>query len=616
MSRRGGMSYRSSARDATLQDVVWALSVDAADQLYRELKQQQCLAAARLTCSSLRRLIDGSVQELVVRERAPVRAPPSLARWPRCTAIVLAPSPERPEDEAEDEVFLHAPFVGQPESLRRRITSVRLKLQSPAAFRAGPAVCTLASYLPGLRQLDISGLSEHGIQSAASDAVLARLALSALRSLESLAVPFVEMLNGIEVLAGSLRRLSAGRWSAPNRGFLEPQAEGSALGPRVIESIAQLSRLEALCLCSLQGRPSGVPGTGLPALLNRLPPSLRLLELRHCSWEPLRHRFSLAATWEGGDGGGRAERMDLELSDSQLAHARSSFLEELVIPWAASQPPIRRLCLCWTLGRAPVEPLLQLLALGEEVEVQNLTLSRAFDLDAMPSSRELWRRARGVRLSVLRDWPLAARETDVLPLPRRPRPSDPTQQLPFQLPSPEEVWDMAVTIALAAIDAPRLPEEAPPQVDLWEPDPVLLLRRPAAAPSSVAAERGTLRQWLSQLFTQAGAADELDLLQMAALPADGGAVVSRGWDCEAVARIATEEGGAAREVRSPLVAWGLVTALQSLWAQAVAVGSVRPLRDAGGGSTAAAATGEDMVESLLRWALAVERHMAHLAGQD
>ncbi|KAG2498547.1 hypothetical protein HYH03_003298 [Edaphochlamys debaryana] len=238
-----------------LEDVVRALSLAAADYLYSELKKQGCLAATRLASSALRDLVDGSVEELRVTQAPllnPVRVP-SLARWPRCHTVIVQPRfGSEPVDAA---VLLQAPFLGQLESSRRRITCVRLELDRYPRTRPGsgdsgrlesalavsPTVCSLAGWLPCLRELDLGCLDAEEWTCGGRAAALMHAALASLGSVESLALPSVALLPGIEALAGSLRRLSVGSRLVKYREGLDEEPADED-----IESVRQLLGLEEL----------------------------------------------------------------------------------------------------------------------------------------------------------------------------------------------------------------------------------------------------------------------------------------------------------------------------------------------------------------------------------
>ncbi|KAG2498545.1 hypothetical protein HYH03_003296 [Edaphochlamys debaryana] len=601
------------------------LSLDSLDLIYRELKQQGCLAAARLACSWLRALVDGSVRELVVRERAPVRAPPSLARWPRCTAIVLAPRPPPPElaraaggELHETDVLLHAPFLGQPESARRRITSLRLQADEQSALRGvrvGPAAAALASYLPCLRSLDLSSLlpadgSHPARVVTAADTALLHVALALLPALESVSLPSALLLPGIEALAGRLRSLSAG---SPHRLRSGLPHYFEELRPGAAEGISKLSRLEALTLSAVDGRPSTGPVNGLQELLNSLPPSLRRLELKDCCLWIHDSLLSLAASWEGG--GGRLASLDLDftqlrnpwLSDTSQAPA---LLEQLVLSWLTLQRGVRSLSVRKVaLERALAAPLLRLLALADEAEVGTLRLPECVTEYQLRPGGELWAIwacVREVRLDIPCGHGL------LLSLPRQAQPPAPAQP-PFQLPTPEEVWALAVQHALAATD---LPDWLASQQGSGS---LMLLTGPPAEAGLAAAGRGELGEWLAELcreFRTALSEREAGEAQAAPLSAASCVLVTArpskpsGAAARAVTQALQEagsrRGGAVRRLSSTLFPWGLQQVLQRLWAEAVAAGSVLVTGGLWAGSSVAA--GPDLVGALLRWAVSVRGH--------
>ncbi|KAG2498543.1 hypothetical protein HYH03_003294 [Edaphochlamys debaryana] len=608
------MSEGRAYSQTTLQDVVRVLSLDSLDLIYRELKQQGCLAAARLACSWLRALVDGSVRELVVRERAPVRAPPSLARWPRCTAIVLAPRPPPSDDEDEDDleahetdVLLHTPFFGQPESERRRITSLRLQADQGAALRAGPAAATLASYLPCLRSLDLSSLlpadgSHPACVVTAADTALLHMALAGLPALGSVSLPSVMLLPGIEAMAGRLRSLSAG---SPRRLRSGLPHYFEDLVPRATDGISKLSRLEALTLSAVNGsKPSG-PDTGLRGLLKRLAPSLRRLELNDCWFTGGGAFFTLAAGWEGG--GGRLASLDLDFTYEPqpyaAVHQAPTVLEQLVLPWRALRTGVRSISIRKaTFGEALAAPLLRLLALAEEAEVGTLQLPAS--VHQLTAGHELWGYVREVGLE-LPGCSQGAR----LSLPRWEQPPAPAQP-PFQLPTPAEVWTLAVQHALAATD---LPDWLASQQGSGS---LMLLTGPPAEAGLAAAGRGELGEWLAQLCgkartavlkraageAQAAPLSAASCVLVTARPSKPSGAVARAVT-QAVKRAGSKNGGAVRHLNCTLFAWGLQQVLQRLWAEAVAEGSVLVPGSFWAGSSVAA--GQDLGGALLRWAVSV-----------
>ncbi|KAG2498544.1 hypothetical protein HYH03_003295 [Edaphochlamys debaryana] len=615
------MSEGRAYSQTTLQDVVRVLSLDSLDLIYRELKQQGCLAAARLACSWLRALVDGSVRELVVRERAPVRAPPSLARWPRCTAIMLAPRPPPSDDEDEDDleahetdVLLHTPFLGQPESARRRITSLRLQADQGAALRAGPAAATLASYLPCLRSLDLSSLlpadgSHPACVVTAADTALLHMALAGLPALGSVSLPSVMLLPGIEAMAGRLRSLSAG---SPRRlrSGLPHYFEDFRLG--AAEGVSKLSRLEVLTLSAVDGHPStGGPDNSLLGLLNSLPPLLQRLELKDCRFRVSDwYYFTLAAGWEGG--GGRLASLDLDFTQLRnpwlSAESQApALLEQLVLPWRALQRGVRSLSIRKVAFEdALPAPLLRLFALADEAEVGTLQVPDIVFLLQLPTRCELWGRVREVSL-LLPGCSQGAR----LSLPRQAQPPGPAQP-PFQLPTPEEVWALAVQHALAATN---LPDWLASQQGSGE---LLMLTGPPAEAGLAAAGRGELGEWLAELcreFRTALSEREAGEAQAAPLPAASCVLVSSSRQTpaavaravtEAVERAGSTVGGAVRRLSSTLFPWGLQQELQRQSAEAAAAGSVLVPGGLWAGSSVAA--GPDLVGALLRWAVSVRGH--------
>ncbi|KXZ45609.1 hypothetical protein GPECTOR_52g12 [Gonium pectorale] len=285
--------------DANLGDVLQQAGA-AAGTLLGMLREDDSLAALRLTCTSLRDYVDMNVSRLRLtvtatdRERWAARQLPSLAKFPSCNSVELHLEPAGLGNQDGDLASLTSlPFLGMPLQRRQRITELyletgqRSRLPARSAWQVEDAICCLASLLPGLRELDLTCLSYMSYDPARQQLMYNNL--TALPQLRRLSLPSCRALEAVGALAGGrLEMLIVDAGLCARDGALSPTAAKDGL--------AKLNGLKHLEFryCCLSASPggdaddgaggaaatsSGAGGGsgGLRLLLDNLPPGLRSL---------------------------------------------------------------------------------------------------------------------------------------------------------------------------------------------------------------------------------------------------------------------------------------------------------------------------------------------------
>ncbi|KXZ41307.1 hypothetical protein GPECTOR_564g590 [Gonium pectorale] len=222
------------------------------------------LAAVRLSCKALRDTIDWSLKRIsvsldMITDELVASGPFPLSRWPRCSELSV-----RRRRQLGNEAPAHAPEVvasvlaDVPLATRRRITSLSLELGLCLSDTngLGAGVSSLLRQLPSIRSFSQSAASfgwDHSVMEA----------LSSLPDLEEVQLQPFGAIDGLNLLAGSLRRLTLG-----SIGIRSGSVRAAAR-----EAISQLSRLEELRLTGVYSMED------LCSWLRAAPPSLRSLML-------------------------------------------------------------------------------------------------------------------------------------------------------------------------------------------------------------------------------------------------------------------------------------------------------------------------------------------------